>query len=109
MTGRAGKREDKILIEQPTQVKDEIGGYSTTWSQYANVWAHVEPMSGNEAFQYGQITQGDNYNIVLLLDDAPLINMNMRIRFNGVVLNIHSIVRHGRENRIDLVCYDKNS
>lgn len=105
----SGQREDRILIQQPTQVKDAIGGYSTTWSTYANIWGEVTPMQGSEAFEYGQLTQGNGYRVMFLYDDAPLIDMNMRVRSNGDILSIHSIVKHKRENMIELICYVKSS
>ena len=105
---RAGKREDRITIQQPTSTKDAIGGYTTSWSTYAIVWADVKPMNGKEAMQYGQTTTDNSYKIELNYDDAPLLNASMRVRNGYGVITIQSVTYHKRNNSIEIIGYQSN-
>ena len=100
---RAGSREDRIIIQQQTRVKDKIGGYTTTWSTYAIVWADVKPMDGAEAMKYGQTVQKYPYRVFINYDDAPLVDGSMRIKDNGDTITIQNVIEHKRKNKIEII------
>jgi SPP1 family predicted phage head-tail adaptor len=46
---RAGKLDQRITLEQPTEARDpNYGTLVKTWVAVATVWAAVEPQSGRE-------------------------------------------------------------
>lgn len=43
-----GELTERISLERPALSRDGAGGTDTTWSEYAEVWALVRPLSGRE-------------------------------------------------------------
>ena len=43
-----GKLRHTIQLQNKTRTDDGIGGFSTTWTTYATVKAHIEEMAGKE-------------------------------------------------------------
>ena len=37
-----------VTLQQQSQTRDAIGGYTRTWSDVATVWASIEPAKGGE-------------------------------------------------------------
>ncbi|KKL96985.1 hypothetical protein LCGC14_1839000 [marine sediment metagenome] len=50
-----GRLRHRITIETPTDVLDDFGESTKTWSSIGTVWASVEPLSGQEKFEALQI------------------------------------------------------
>ncbi|NBT83236.1 MAG: head-tail adaptor protein [Betaproteobacteria bacterium] len=45
----AGQLNRRVLIQQPTTVKDALGAPTQVWADVAAVWADIAPISGREA------------------------------------------------------------
>jgi SPP1 family predicted phage head-tail adaptor len=43
-----GKLKRRITIQIPTNVDDTLGGFTTTWSDHATVWAKAWTVSSSE-------------------------------------------------------------
>lgn len=45
---RAGKLRHQITIQNPVETQGATGEMSVVWSEFATVWASVEPLRGRE-------------------------------------------------------------
>lgn len=45
---RSGDLNRRIILQQRSTAQDTFGQQSTTWTDFATVWAKVEPLSGRE-------------------------------------------------------------
>ncbi len=54
---RAGRLKHKISIEQATYTagSPDYGQQNVTWSEFASVWASIDPVKGNEYWMTQQI------------------------------------------------------
>ena len=52
---QAGKLRHRVQIQAPTDVRDDHGGNTRTWTTIATVWGSVEPLSGRELFEAQQV------------------------------------------------------
>ncbi len=83
----------RIAIESATETADGNGGFTTSWSNFATLWASVEPIRttiyGKEIFSSGQIQaqQMMRFSIRYMSGILPA----MRITCDGRVFNIRSV------------------
>ncbi len=47
----AGQLRTQMVLEDPVETPDGLGGFTVTWSERATVWAMVEP-AGARAMQF---------------------------------------------------------
>jgi len=57
--------KNKITIQSPTEVVDDIGGLTATWENESTVWAVMMPASGKEIFQYQQLESSVSGKIII--------------------------------------------
>lgn len=94
---RAGNLDKRVTLERRIEADDDTGDPVPTWTQYAQVWAHVAPTSGGEVLAEGQIhaQRMTRFSIRYRTDVLP----TDRIVFDGVPYNIEAVLQ--RELRID--------
>lgn len=104
----SGKRRDEVVLRDYTQTKDAIGGYSATVDESLTVWADVRPMQGSRRVEYNQFIEGSPYDVKLDYYDAPNIDFNWTIEYNGEELQIHSVVKKDLDD-IHVIAYGRKS
>jgi SPP1 family predicted phage head-tail adaptor len=88
-----------IDIEEYTQTSDGMGGHTETWSTIQNgLQAHVQPISGREYYQAQQIQNPVNMDVYTPYNEV--IKPSMRVLYNGMKLNIISVIDQGGMNEI---------
>lgn len=86
MSYEIGELTERISLERQTRIKDGAGGSAVAWSEYAEVWALVRPMSGRERQHAMREEATANYLVV--------------IRYRGDVLDSDRITWRGRRLNI---------
>jgi SPP1 family predicted phage head-tail adaptor len=61
----AGKLRQRVTVQSPTGTQDAVGERTTTWSDVAEVWASVEPITAREQFLAGQMQASTTHRIRL--------------------------------------------
>jgi SPP1 family predicted phage head-tail adaptor len=94
---RAGYLDTRVTLERRNETDDEVGDPVPAWTQYAQVWAHMAPTSGNEVFIDGQIhaQRMTRFSIRYRDDVLP----TDRIMVGDVPYNIEAVL--ARELRLD--------
>ena len=102
-----GKMDDRVTFQTSTQVKDQLGGYSSTWTGVNSVWAYVNPTKGSESLEASQIVNGQVYEMKVYYDDVPGLDMHYRVEYGGEVYEIHSFVKDERRNMWNVLMFIK--
>jgi SPP1 family predicted phage head-tail adaptor len=86
----AGQLRHKIVIEQPIQVVDELGGRTPSWSPLTTAWASIEALSGRElAFARAYASTVD-YKLTIRYQ--PGIRPEHRVTYNGEIFAINAVI-----------------
>ena len=62
---QAGKLRHRITLQQATESQDDLGQVTLSWSDYQDLWASVEPLSGREYMDAKQIQAGLTTRIII--------------------------------------------
>lgn len=87
LTSRLRKR---IEIEEPVQTPDGGGGFSTSWQNFATVWAEITPLRGSENFENGKLENIGNFTITIRYLEG--MAEKMRVKSGTRIFNIRGIV-----------------
>jgi SPP1 family predicted phage head-tail adaptor len=74
MIYHTGMLDQRVSLQRRTIVDDGSGGGVETWAQYAEVWAHVRPMSGREREIAQRMEAAANYLVVVRMRSDVLAN-----------------------------------
>jgi len=86
---RPGKLDELLTIEQQQTQPDGSGGQIVTWTQFAQVWAKVQPVRLSEDERQGAVRATRGY--VFTLWRRGDLSEDMRIVWNGETFNIREI------------------
>lgn len=87
---RAGKLRQRITLQSKVIVRDQYGGESTTWQDFAtDVPAEVVPLSGREFLSAGEL-QGE-VQARVMIRYMPGVLDTMRMQFDGKVYAIKGL------------------
>lgn len=102
---RAGDLKRQITIEQRSSVKDSFGQEQTSWTTFCTTRAAIEQVSGSESMQGGAQVGGIRHNVTIRY--RPGIRQDMRVRYQGRVLEIVSVLdEFTGHRRITLECQE---
>lgn len=93
MTTPAGKRNQRITIQQQVQADDALGNPVGQWADVVSLWAAVLPIRGREYFAAGQMQDPQDVKFVVLY--RPGINQQQRILWRGDPYAIHAVIDVG--------------
>ena len=97
----AGQLNHRVLIQQPTTVKDALGAPTQVWADVAAVWADIAPISGREARIADRIASEVSHQITVRyqpLFSDPRSGSQMRVLFKGRVFAIHGALNEDEAN-----------
>lgn len=86
MTYAIGELNERISLQRKTRTGDGAGGAAASWSEYAEVWALVRPMSGRERENAGREEGVRLYLVVMRHRDD--VRDGDRVEWRGRHLNI---------------------
>lgn len=102
----AGDLKRRVVIEQPRESSNNLGETTLAWVTYATAWASVEGLTAREIVQSGRQQGIISYRV--RMRRVPGITQRMRLRWNGGVLNIQSVVYRGKQlEDIEMLCAEE--
>ena len=93
---RAGRLRYQVKIQSP-QKDTSPGGGEVTWSDFATVWAAIEPLRGSEFFLSQQVNAEVTGKIVMRYLEG--VKPDMRILYGSRVFEIDSILDIAERHR----------
>jgi len=100
---KIGELRNRITLQEYTISKDSFGAETETWSDVAQVWASIEPLSGREYFAAQQINAQISTKVTIRYRAG--IKPTMRVLFGNRVYGILSVINTGEKNReLILMC-----
>jgi len=100
---KAGSLRHRVIIQQLATGQDSAGAITETWSDFATVFAAVEPLSGREYWQAQQVAAETSIRVRVryLAGIVP----TMRVLYGSRILQILSIVDpEERHREIQFMC-----
>jgi SPP1 family predicted phage head-tail adaptor len=102
---RIGKLDQRVTIQQRTQVRGAMGGHTFTWGTLAAVWARVEAVGSGEARE-GDKPVGRARFLVTIRHRAD-VTAEHRVSWGSRVLQIEGVESvHARERSTALRCVE---
>ena len=102
----AGRRNQRITIEQSTPTPDAVGDDSRTWTEYAKAWAEIQTSSGNE-FTRAQQVHSEMTHLLKTRWIAG-VTTNMRVKRGSVYLNILAVFDpYNRKDTLHILCNEQ--
>jgi head-tail adaptor len=83
---RGGQLRKRIQLQTRSASQDTSGSQSRSWSNYAIVWAEIEPLSASEKFYAGQLAASVSHQITIRFNPqlASLIDPLKVAQMRGV-------------------------
>ena len=94
---RAGKLRHKVTIQDYTESQDSYGAVTKTWSDYATIWASIEPVRGREFWDSKQINAEITAKITIRYLSG--ITPKMRIKYGARIFEIISVINPEERNK----------
>lgn len=97
-----GDLNKRIVLQYKTKVADSLGSFTTTWTDFATVFAAIWPVSAKEVLQAGQ-------NIMTVTGRIRIryrsnVGADYRIKYGNKYYSISSIINPGMKNEwLDLL------
>lgn len=98
-----GQLRRRITIQKPTQVADDMGGFTDTWTDYKTIWAKAWTVSSSERMEDMRV------NLVRIQKFGiryRTIDPSWRIKYDDRYFNIVSIDPDERHRFIYLTVED---
>lgn len=86
-----GALKDRVIIQELTAISDGAGGTSATWADVKTVYAKVKEVVGTRAFEYGQIREGQPYEIQVRTPSGYSISKANRLQYKGLSLAVQAV------------------
>lgn len=105
MTVIAGRLDKRITIQSATSARDGSGQPILTWSDWAVVWAAVEPIRGREYFAAQQVSAETTHRVTIRYRSG--VSPQMRVVFNGRTFRIEAVIDpQEHHERLELMCVE---
>ncbi len=102
---RAGKLNKRVTIQDKSASQNSYGEEVITWTDFAKVWAAVEPLRGREFLEGKQITAEVSTRIRIRYRSGIL--PEMRVVYGSIIYDIHPPINLDECNReIHLMCQE---
>ena len=101
---RAGRLRKRVSIERPVRTLDAHGQPSVTWTEVAQVWAEIQPLSADEP-KRALVVQGEATHRITMRYAPDLPGPECRIRWNSRTFQITSRLNYMEISReLDCMC-----
>ena len=98
---RIGSLRHRVVLEAETRTPDGGGGASLGWTPVAELWAAIEPLTGNESIIAEALRAHVSH--VLVIRSRPGVAPAMRFRFGARLFDITAVLDIGERRRF-LAC-----
>lgn len=100
----AGALRHRVTIEEPANAgRGGYGGAIKNWVPWAQVWAEVKPLKGEEYFEAQAAQSEVTHTVFIRFLDG--VRPKMRINHGGRILNIKSIINpQERGKYLQIMC-----
>ena len=95
----AGSMREQITLQTEARAADGGGGYTQSFTTNYTVYASVKPVSGNEQYQQGQITDTQQYEFVIRYRSDKTVTPKNRILWGSRVFQIKSVINDMERNK----------
>ena len=103
----AGNLWARVTIETPTSTQSDVGEATLAWSEFATVWADVQPLSGREAERYGEVVGLSGHKVTMRYLSG--LSSKMRLIYDGRILEIGQINERERRWIHEVICTEKSA
>jgi len=86
----SAKLNQRIVIEEVTESSDSSGGFTTSWSTKATLWAMIKPISAVENFVSNKI-EGKVTHIIIVRYMSG-ITPKMRVSYDSRLFDIKGVI-----------------
>lgn len=101
-----GELRQLASLEAATRAPDEGGGATLVWSQVAQLWCAIRPLSGSEVAATDRLVPTQRHEVWMRWRDG--VTTDMRLVFAERVLDIRAVVDpDGRRHFLRLVAEEK--
>lgn len=98
-----GSLNKRITLQYETKVSDSMGGFDSTWTDAATVWAALWPTSAREQVQSMKETMTISHRIRIRY--RSVLRPDWRIKYGNNFYNIVSIINPSMKNEyLDILC-----
>jgi SPP1 family predicted phage head-tail adaptor len=98
---KAGIMDQKAVIESPTEITNDIGEPTLTWSTFATRWIALLPLSGAE--RVASLQNEGTVTHRVRMRYTPGLKPKMRMQSEGRTFEIDSVVERGRREEHELL------
>lgn len=92
-----GALRARLILEAPTDVTDDNGGFIRTFSTLATVWGEITPTRGRPSFDANQSEQVLSHRIrIRYRSDVSAQN---RLRLGARIFTIRNVMDEGEDKR----------
>jgi SPP1 family predicted phage head-tail adaptor len=104
---RAGQLRHKVVIEKPgTRVDDTMGGGTLPFETHAEVYASIEPLTGNELLRGGQLESTLTHRIRTRY--VAGVRPSYQVRSGSRVFDIDRVIDpEERHRELELICTEQ--
>ena len=95
-TSLASRLRHRIIIQTPVMVSDNVGGFTTTWVKFAQVWAEILPKNGDERLLDEKLLT--QKRVIITIRYMAGVTEKMRIIYTDRKFNILSLCNPYEEN-----------
>jgi len=99
-----GELNKRITLQYPTKTSSGMGASDTsTWTDYATVWAAIWPVSANDTIQTNATVMVVSHRIRIRY--RSILKSSWRVKFGNRFFAIVSILNPNEKNEyLDLLC-----
>ena len=87
---RSGRLRHRVTIQTQTKTQDSTGSVIPSWSEFAEVWASIEPISGREFFSASQVQSSVSTRIRIRFCDG--VTPKMRVVHGSDYYDIEAVI-----------------
>lgn len=93
----------RVTLQTPLSNPDGVGGRDTTWSDLADTWARITPITSGEKPGHDAVALRQTYKVTMRFRDD--VSADMRIVFAGKAHDILSLSNVEMQNRwLECIC-----
>lgn len=103
MRSAVGSLREPVTIEKRQTTEDEMGGRTTSWIKFMDVWANVEPLRASQNWFAQHLEHRLTHKVIVRFLNG--VTSDMRVKFGERVLQIRAIRDLEERNRfLELIC-----
>ena len=105
---RIGPLRERVAIQSQAVSQDAYGQPSGSWSTDKTVWASVEPISGREFIDSGQVQANVTHRVRMRYRSDVTVTPAKQLIHNSRTLNIVRVINHRELNHaLEILCEEE--